>query len=269
VSHFKKNRRSRVGVSTLLLTSLCTVLITGCRGSQSPHNSSSVSTTANAISLVPPFTTREPATYQAVRIVTSNDGSSGERTSKTIVARDGEKRREEFVNDDGESVVYLDIPSGQFVLLPSSQMFADLNQESANAARKNAANSSSELSPDLLLNQEHSGSTYEKIGTEPVDGRPTVKYRVTTANPGPTGVKTETMIWIDESLGMPIKSETTSSFGERSSISRVEVKDIKLSVEERLFDLPANYRKVEVAVILDKTRTNKPALKKTIRPTSS
>lgn len=238
---------------------LCSALTFACRDSQTPQvpNSNS-SETSGAISLVPPFSTKEPLRYQAVRILTFTSASYGERTTSTILARDGEKRREEFKNGEGGSVVYLDIPSGEFVLLPSSRLFADLNQAVNEGSKKSIEGDLADLSPDLLVNQGYSGSTYEKIGTEIIDGRPTVKYRVTATSPGQPAMKSETLIWIDEEVGMPVKSETTLS-GEHPTTTRMEMRDIKLSVDEHLFAVPVDYQKVDLPVIMERIRGRKQA----------
>ena len=65
---------------------------------------------------------------------------------------------------------------------------------------------SPELSPDQLLNEAHAPATYEKLGTETLAGRTTTKYRVVVVTG--TESQNETLMWIDEALGMPVRSET-------------------------------------------------------------
>src|SRR5260221_340402 len=72
------------------------------------------------VSSVPPFSTREPARYQATRIITSVDGDSSQppNVTRSLIARDGDKRREVYDSDTDLQTSYLEIPPGSFVLLP-------------------------------------------------------------------------------------------------------------------------------------------------------
>src|SRR5436309_4738217 len=61
------------------------------------------SSNQNEVSSVPPFSTKEPERYQAARIVTTVEYRNGAADSapetvitKVLIARDGEKRREEY-----------------------------------------------------------------------------------------------------------------------------------------------------------------------------
>jgi outer membrane lipoprotein-sorting protein len=135
-------------------------------------------------------------------------------------------------------------------LLPASSIYADLN---ATPNEPGSPEQSSELSPDLLLNEEYSGATYENLGPVVLDGRMTTKYRVTAGRrKNETVARVETFIWIDESLGMPVRSETISSAAELSSKVTMELKEIKLEANEQLFALPPNYRRVEAPLVLNR-----------------
>lgn len=160
-----------------------------------------------------------------------------------MVARDGEKRREEYFDEASEHIVYLETPAGRFILLPASNLYADLRTAPTETAPAGGADESTALSPDQLLNEAPASAIYEKLGPEMLAGRMTAKYRVTAGN-------TETIIWIDEALGMPIRSEMVSRMGEHSSKVVMELKDIKLEADERLFILPLSFRKVETRLIL-------------------
>src|SRR6266567_1818601 len=198
----------------------------------------------NEVSSVPPFSTKEPERYQATRIITTVEYRNGSADSapetviaKMLIARDGEKRREEY-NSAEATTVFLDIPMGRFVLLPSKKLYADLSLASSDVY--------SEFSLERLLNETRALARYEKLGAETLDGRSTTKYRVTTADPtnGPEDGSV-TLIWVDESFGMPIRSETISPGGDHSTKLTVELRDLKGEVDPRLFDLPEGYRKAD------------------------
>jgi outer membrane lipoprotein-sorting protein len=199
---------------------------------------------------VPPFSTKEPERYQATRIITTVEYRNGSADSapetviaKMLIARDGEKRREEY-NSAEATTVFLEIPTGRFVLLPSKKLYADLSLASSDLDSQ--SDFRSEFSPERLLNETRAPTHYEKLGAETVDGRITTKYRVTTADStnGPEDGSV-TLIWIDESFGMPIRSETISAGGDHSTKLTVELRDLKRDVDPRLFDLPNDYKKAD------------------------
>lgn len=111
------------------------------------------------------------------------------------------------------------------------------------------------VSADLVLNAEPAAAKYEKLGNEIFEGRTTTKYRVVMARrPDAIVMNDETLIWIDEALGIPVRSETISGAVTYPVKVTMELKDIKLEVDERLFALPVNYRKVEAPLIFDLMR---------------
>lgn len=232
----------------------------GCRASEPGTNSTGSTDSRVVTSNVPPFSTREPERYQAVRIVTFNESSSSgttmDRTSRVSIARDGEKRREEYFIGAGETVVYLEVPVGRFVLLPASGIYADLN-EAATQTQRELLGETDTLSTDLLLSEGYSTSTYEKLGTELLDGRMTTKYRVTSGNTGEATGGVETFIWIDESIGMPVRSQSISGVAGQASKSTMELKGIKLEVDNDLFKLPASYRKVERRLVFERIQASR------------
>ena len=202
--------------------------------------------------MTPPFATKEPERYQAVRVITTGGGTetttAAEPGSRTFIARDGDRRREDYEAASGEKISYLQLPGSVYVLLPAKKLYAELRPENDGAAaNERAENVPPDFSPDKLLNQARPESVYERIGAENLNGRATVKYRVTVR--GATGasreVTTESLVWVDESLGMPIKSETTSTGGAASGARiTMELRDIKETVDAAVFELPPDYRKV-------------------------
>jgi hypothetical protein len=152
--------------------------------------------------------------------------------SESFMARDGERRREEYEQGEGVRVVNLDVPEGSFVLLPAKKLYADLRVGTGSAEVP------PDFSPEKLLNESRPETVYERLGEDSLDGRQTVKYRVTVRDPDRSPV--ESTVWVDERLGMPVKSETTS-FGQRITI---ELRDVKETVDAGLLELPADYRRV-------------------------
>lgn len=201
-----------------------------------------------------------------MRIITTSESAAEASPdnapgSRTLIARDGERRREDYESSAGEKISYLQLPEAIYVLLPAKKLYAELKPEMSNSEGERAASLPPDFSPDKLLNETRPESHYEKLGTETISGRATMKYRVVTG--GKTGaakeIRTETIVWVDESLGMPIKTETTST-GKAGSGARVtmELRDIKETVDAGMLELPADYRKVEARELFAQTNPASP-----------
>ncbi|HET9713265.1 MAG TPA: hypothetical protein VFP64_15330, partial [Pyrinomonadaceae bacterium] len=82
----------------------------------------------------------------------------------------------------------------------------------------------------------------QKLGSEVIGGRNSIKYRVVVnSSTGGNVTRSETLIWVDEALNMPIRSETKSSDGTRIT---TELTNISLDVDKRVFQVPDGYEKV-------------------------
>jgi hypothetical protein len=198
------------------------------------QNSAAAPVAAGKPSSVPPFQTKEPERYQAARVVMMGE----DVVSETFMARDGERRREEHEEGAGVRVVNLHLPEGSFVLLPAKKLYAELKTETG--GRGGGAEVPPDFAPEKLLNEARPETVYERLGEENLDGRQTVKYRVTVRDPGAGRAPVESLVWVDERLGMPVKSET-ASFGK---LITIEMRDIKEAVDAGLLELPADYERV-------------------------
>jgi len=136
---------------------------------------------------------------------------------------------------ESKRVVYLELPTGQFALLPDDKVYADLILDTINDEQ-------TEITPDRLLHTETENTSYQKIGSETIGGRKAIKYRVVVNSSNAPNVSvSETLIWVDETLNMPIRSETTSADGTRIT---TELADIAPDVDKRLFEVPQDYEKI-------------------------
>jgi outer membrane lipoprotein-sorting protein len=203
---------------------------TSCRVSNEPVINSNAAP-ETVVSNTPPFQTREPDQYQATRTITIVTPKGETVVTKTLIARDGPLRREE-----SGSVVYLELPEGRFVLLLRQQVYAAVTAEDKYEAEDD------ENFADRLLHTDPISTTYQPLGTEKIGGRNAKKYRIVVNNPAAENVsQNETIMWIDEKLTMPVKSETTSADGTRTAM---ELTDIQLVPEKQLFQIPANFEKI-------------------------
>ena len=227
-------RRELVVVSLVLLTISCR--------SQSNSTPNENSTTDTVVSSTPPFQTKEPDRYRAIRNVTVVAANGQTVTTKNLIARDGELRRAES-QVAAKTIAYLERPEGRFVLLPDEKIYAEVTPGSE--LPENEDDDAMERSPEGLLHTEIGNTSYQTLGKEPIAGRNADKYRVVVNAPSAGNVSvSETLIWIDEALRMPIKSETKSSDGTRVSM---ELSDISVEVDNVLFQIPKDYQKVTFA----------------------
>jgi hypothetical protein len=239
----------------LLITSTACNRLGGESNANSGGASNGNTTTAgDNTSKTPPFATKEPERYEATMVVTGSlggdtpviPGVSNLLSKEVQIARDGDRRRVDYELIPGARMSDLQIPAGHYMLLHSKKLYAEVKPGDSGDLTAAVRNLPSDFSPDKLINESSPGATYEKLGTEVLNGRTTTKYRVTTKGKGEgSGMATETIVWVDESLGMPIKSETVST-GDRGRGSKVtmELRDIRQEVDQARFELPKDYRKV-------------------------
>lgn len=219
----------------LLLTVSC---------SQSQKTSEEARADETIVSSTPPFQTKEPERYRATRTITAINAGGQTLVNKYRIARDGELRRDE-TESDGLRVVYLTLENGKSVgLLPNEKLFAHLGDLSEAIARDEEG----ENLPTRLLRAAPKGATYQRLGAETIGGRNTQKYRVTVnISPNANVSVSETVIWVDDALQMPIRSEIKSANGAHTTM---ELSEIALEVDRSLFRIPADYTEITFAELL-------------------
>ena len=195
-------------------------------------------TNANTITSTPPFETAEPQRYHATRTITTVNANGQTAVTKYSVARDGELRRDES-ESNGQRVVYLTLSEGRFILLPDEKIYAAaVTNEAPNTGEQEA-----ETSPDRLLHTELVTPAYQKLGDETIAGRNLQKYRVVVNSSAGENVSVgETLLWFDEALHMPIKTEISSPAGTRVT---TELSDVVLNADPKLFEIPKDFQKID------------------------
>jgi hypothetical protein len=222
--------RKRAGA----LVAVSVVLFASCRP-QSETITNDNRSSDTVVSSTPPFQTKEPERYSAVRTITTVNAAGETVVTKTSIARDSESRRHE-----SKDAVYLDVPEGKFLLLPGEKVYADLADESRISADQN--DEELEISPERLLHTEVGSTSYQKMGNEVINGRNANKYRIVVNSSTAANVsQSETLMWIDEALQMPVRSETKSADGTRVTM---ELSEIKLEVDKNVFRVPEDYKKL-------------------------
>jgi len=203
------------------------------------------------ISATPPFQTKEPERYRATRTITTVTATGETTITRNTIARDGELRRDETEMWQ-RRVVYLYLPEGKFLLVPDEKLLVDLTK--TDGAEAPGIDDASESSPDRLLHTDPIATTYQQIATETINGRTAQKYRVVVNSSTGTNVSVnETLIWIDDALHMPVKSETTSSDGKRVMM---ELSEISLDVDRGVFQIPEGYEKIAMRDLLERLKVS-------------
>lgn len=240
--------RKRAGA--LVAVSVVLLLAASCRSQNEPLTTEN-SSSEPVVSSIPPFKTKEPERYSGMRIITTFNAAGETLVTKTSVARDGEMRRNEF-KAGSKTIVYLNLAEGKFVLLPAENVYADLTDEARISVDKDEE--MLETSPEALLHADVGSTSYQKLGAESIAGRNANKYRILVNSSAAANVsQSETLMWIDEALQMPVRSETKSADGTRVTM---ELSDIKLEVGRNLFSVPEDYKKLSFAEL--RNRLSKP-----------
>ncbi len=230
MTFLRKRERALISISLLLLG------VAACRSQTEPVATDS--STDTVVSSTPPFQTKEPDRYRAVRTITTVTAAGETTITKTSVARSGETRRTEFTTGS-KTLIYIDGPLGRFVLLLDERVCAEV---AAGAGPLLNADDASEISPERLLHTDTGETSYQKLGAESIGGRNTTRYRIVVNSLTAANVTvSETLMWIDDELKMPIKSETKSPDGTRVTM---ELSDITLDVDGRVFQIPEDCKKI-------------------------
>ena len=208
------------------------LFVSGCKSQNEPIGNENASSDI-IVSATPPFKTKEPDRYRATRITTTQHANGETHVTRVFIARDGEMRRHE----SGTGTVYLELPNARFVLLTGEKVYVDIT------STPEIAPTEEDITPEWIVHSAEAGTTsYQKLGMEVVGGRNAEKYRITVNTPTSGSViVSETLLWIDEALQMPVRSEMKGSDGTRLT---TELTDLSLDVDNRVFQVPEDYQKI-------------------------
>jgi outer membrane lipoprotein-sorting protein len=256
----KNEKRARV-VLAILLAVLLSILNAGCKSQGTGNNAGGNPANGNSngaageVYATPPFQTREPERYQAQMILNFTLDEHHESAS-TFIARDGDRRREDYEPAPNVKASDLQTTEGHFLLLHDAKLYAEVTPETGGSVPGPLLTQQEDFAPDLLINESRTEARYEKLGVEELNGRSATKYRVTIlsaagANDGAQVVQGEQFIWIDERLGMPVRSEATSTGASGVETKYImEMLNVKEEVDGSVFAVPQNYKKVAMREIL-------------------
>lgn len=220
------------------------LVLFGCKTQSEPAVNDNASS-ETIVSATPPFKTKEPDRYRGTRITTMQTSNGETHVTKSFIARDGDMRRHESGTGAAQTV-YLERPDGRFVLLLAEKVFADIT------SMPEASPTQEDVTPEWIVHSDTGTTSYQRLGMEVMGGRKTEKYRIVVN--GPTSgnvIVSEALIWIDEALQMPIRTEMTGSDGLKFL---TELTDVTLDVDNRVFQVPDDYQKITYAEFMNLLR---------------
>ena len=176
-----------------------------------------------------PFLTKEPEVYQAEIVLTNYAG--GEKTERKIfTAKNGEKLRSDYES----KISFLQRGAGEkFLIHSGKKIYADGQTNS------NITVPTGEGLQDFLTNKwlnEKANAKFESLGAE----NGLTKYRVVLEG----SQTSEILIYIDENLKIPVRQEFYSTGEQRKMFFSMEIRNLKFEADEKLFELPKDFRKV-------------------------
>ena len=235
-------RRATLALS--VCSSIALLLFFGCKSQGEPTTNDN-SSSETIVSVTPPFKTKEPARYRGTRITTMQTSNGETDLTKSFIARNGDMRRYESGTGAAQTV-YLERPEGRFVLLPTEKVYADIT------ATPEISGTQEDVTAEWMVHSENGTTSFQKLGTEVVGGRKTEKYRIVVNTPASGSViVSEALIWIDEALQMPIRSEMTGSDGVKVT---TELTDVALDVDNHVFQVPDDYQKITYTEFMNRLR---------------
>jgi hypothetical protein len=188
----------------------------------------------NAKSAIP-FFTKEPDVYQAEIVLTNY--ANGEKTMRKIfTARSGAKMRIDFEN----RISFLQpTETERFSLYNAKKIYTENQIVYGDSARTD--DESSALKDFLAtewLNEKRTASFENRVVENGL-----IKYTIKLENA--PDASSEALIFVDEKLNFPVRQEFYTINGEQQSlIFSMELRNLKLEADDKLFELPKDYRKI-------------------------
>jgi hypothetical protein len=179
-----------------------------------------------------PFSSKEPDVYQTEIVLTNYSG--GEKSERrSFTARNGAKLRSDYEN----KISFLQPNENEkFLIHHDKKIYVDSQPNSG------ATNETGDAIKDFLtiewLNEKR-GAAFENLGKE----NGLTKYLARLRDV--PNINSEILIYIDENLKIPVKQEFYTINGEQKIlIFSMELQNLKLETDDKLFELPKDYRKV-------------------------
>lgn len=190
---------------------------------------------------------REPERYIVTNTIAIQPTGSAPQTNvpplQFTYARMGTDRRLSFkLPDPVGEVIYLEKPVLKYLIFPARNQYVELDSQELGFPLGDL------MSPASIVARLKERAQSEQLGTEMVNGRSAVKFRLRGATDTHTKVGTaqaDSIVYVDQETGLPLRSEieTTSSSGAGARVVTVAEK-LQLDPEASLFEVPTGMKKV-------------------------
>jgi hypothetical protein len=175
-----------------------------------------------------PFSTKEPENFQVEIVITVNNAEN-----KIFAARSGKNRRVDFQAGTKRQVTFVHTDK-YYLINPGRKIYVD------DAVIENIT--VEENWTDFLTTEWLNAKTDVKFFKLDAENN-LARYRVVFGDA--ENAKSETLIFVDEAAGLPVRQEFYSIEGAQKTLTMtVELKNLKLEAAADLFAVPADYRKV-------------------------
>ncbi len=205
------------------------LLFSACRFWQTDNNNTSNKSPAVSEDLKSaiPFSAKEPEQFQAEIVITTN-----ETERKTLIARNGANRREDFNFGAKNQLTNLQTDKN-YLILPNKKVYAE-----SETAQSISTDDWTNFLTNEWLSEKHDAS-FEKL--EAIDNL--TKYRVKLN----ASDSSEILMFVDETVGLPMKQEFyTTNNGQQTLTYTVELNNLKLQTDANLFAVPTDFKKVSI-----------------------
>ena len=253
-----KIKKNHAVIAFTLLVGFASVVLLGCTsaGTSTVTNTNSNANTpigsANTPPAPPPSSleAREPERYSVVNTITIQPtGNSPQANIPPLqfsFARIGTERRVSFkLPDPVGEVIYLEKPPLKYMIFPARNQYVELDPTELGFQLGDV------MSPAAIVQRLKEKTQYEQLGTETMNGRTVVKYRLKGAADTRTKVGTaqaDSIVYVDQQTGLPLRSEieTISSTGAGARITTV-ADSVQFEPDATLFEVPTAMKKVTSA----------------------
>ncbi|HEV7643558.1 MAG TPA: hypothetical protein VGO50_06380 [Pyrinomonadaceae bacterium] len=214
-----------------------------------------------------PFSTKEPAVYQAELVISfpapNAEAPNAEAAENSLteqiyfIAKDGETRRIDYELSEKDTLSVLEKPDGKtLVLLPQKKCSVEETGQPAGSQPGDSLRES--LTTGWLA--EKIPSNFTALGKVEVNGKMLDKYQVRFEKRGSVESQSEAIVWVDAELGMPVRTELYTVKNDRQ-LNKVitELRNLKLSVDAGVFDPPPGCQNIpakEMQKLLRQERSN-------------
>jgi hypothetical protein len=173
-----------------------------------------------------PFSTKSPDVYQTEIVITT-----GSLIQKYFIAKDHDKWRIDYFTGEPNELTILQNGAERYLSFPK-KIYAE---NSAVQTGTIDADNADDTMSDLMYHKPY--ADFEKLSRE--NNITTYKAKLNDST------SSEVLVYVDEVIGLPIKQEFYSVNGDKKTLEySVAFRDFKLSVEDDLFKIPNEFKKV-------------------------